>query len=303
MLVLLVAPNAQARMADRTHSNFGFSVEGGFSHLFFGQNLSPFAGFAAPSYGGGAGAALFYELQHRHLLFRVGFGIDYTANTCRFNSPDYTASIAEYPSMFYHYDFHHFKETTSYGIGYVPVLFGGLFEKFFFLVGAKIGVLPFATFTQPATQVTIWATDNDVIDPLEEIYTHQMKDYAFTGQRVPMDVNRLNVMGSLELGVNLDRVLWSDVNPRHMTTNEKAKHYRLSFFLDYGFSNLFRYKANTDANVEGGLYAFNGVSDITPFSMFGYAAHQRAWLNNLMVGIKFAFMYELPRRSGLCRCR
>lgn len=306
-LFLLGATCAQARMADRARSHLGFSVAGAYSHLFLGKHLLPSAGFAKPSHGGGADAALFYELQYVHFLFRIGFGMSYTVNTNRFESPDYNVGIAEYPTMTYHYDFHHFREKTTYGIGYVPVLLGGLFDKFFFLVGAKIGVLPFSTFTQPVTQATIWATDNDVIDPLEDIYTHEMKDYSFVGQRVPMAFNRLNIMGSLEVGINFDRVVWSDENPRYMTRNEKSLRYRLSFFVDYGFSNLLSYRANpvpdpATGDAQGGLYAFNGVSDITPFPMYGYAAHKNAVLNNMMFGVKFAFMYELPQLNGSCRC-
>lgn len=315
LFVLLVVPDAQAQMAERTRSNFGFSVEGGFSHLFPGKDINPFAGYTTPALGGGAGAAIFYELQYKHFLFRTGFGVDYTFNYSKFNSPDYTAGIAEYPSMRYHYDFHEFKEKTSYGIGYVPVYFGGLFNRFFFLVGAKIGVLPFLSFTQAKTNATIWATDNDVIDPMKDIYTHEMKDYSFTGPRAPIDFNRLNVMGSLEFGVNLDKSAWQKKSKnkrvdraqqyrelhRRKTFKERL-HYRLSVFADFGVMNMLSYKANPVPNpatgeTQGGLYAFNGVSDITPASVYGYAPHANAFLNNTMVGIKFAMMFELPQKA------
>ena len=306
----------QAQTDNRANSNFGFSIEGGLSHLFLGKNLNPFEGYTTPTYGYGGGATFFYELQYKHFLFRTGFGVDYTFNFSKFQSPNYTAAVAEYPSMRYHYDFHEFQEKTMYGIGYVPVYFGGLFNRFFFLLGAKIGVLPFLSFTQAQTNATIWATDADVIDPMQDIYTHQMKDYTFAGPRIPIEFNRLNVMGSLEFGLNLDKSAWKK-KEKTKTKVDRAQqyrelhrrksfrerqHYRLSIFADFGVTNMLAYKANPvpDPNTgeaEGGLYAFSGVSDITPASVYGYAPHRNAFLNNTMVGIKFAMMCEVPHKA------
>ena len=126
---------------DKPAHNIGLSAEAGFSNLFFGPGLG--AGLATPSIGGGGGAALFYELQYKHLLFRTGFGMDYTVNTNKVNVPDYEAKIAEYPTTTYHYQFRRFVETTSYGVGYIPVMLVGIFDKVFFLAGAKIGVVSF----------------------------------------------------------------------------------------------------------------------------------------------------------------
>ena len=316
ILLALLSLNALAQTDNRANSNFGFSIEGGLSHLFLGKDLNPFEGYTTPTYGYGGGATFFYELQYKHFLFRTGFGVDYTFNFSKFQSPNYTVGIAEYPSMRYHYDFHEFKEKTMYGIGYVPVYFGGLFNRFFFLVGAKIGVLPFLSFTQASTNATIWATDEDAIDPMQDIYTHEMKDYSFTGPRIPIEFNRLNIMGSLEFGINLDKSAWQKKDKSKTKTDraqqyrelhrrksfKERQHYRLSIFADFGVTNMLAYKANpvpdpTTGEAEGGLYAISGVSDITPGSVYGYAPHRNAFLNNTMVGIKFAMMCEVPHKA------
>lgn len=317
-LLALLSFNVQAQEEDKPNSNFGISIEGGFSHLYLGNNLSPFGGFTKPSFGGGGGAAFFYELQYRHFLFRTGFGMDYTVNMSKFESPDYTAGIAEYPSMLYHYDFKNFRETTTYGIGYVPVMFGGLFNRFFFLAGAKVGFLPFGGTTKPRTDATIWATDEDVIDPMEDIYTHQMTDYTFLGQKKNMGFKPLNIMGSIELGLNLDHKAWvkDEREKKRLSKAERYRalrqrkefkdclHYRISLFADFGFTNLFQYEPNPVPNptasgptADGGLYAFNDVSDITPYSLYGYAPHANAFLNNSIVGVKFAILYEVPHKA------
>lgn len=315
-LLLTGSLNVHAQQDNRCNSNFGFSIEGGLSHLFLGPNLNPFEGYTTPTYGYGGGATFFYELQYKHFLFRTGFGVDYTFNFSKFESPDYTVGIAEYPTMQYHYDFKDFREKTMYGIGYVPVYFGGLFNRFFFLVGAKIGVLPFLSFTQAQTNLTLSATDKDVIDPLTDVYTHELKDYALTGPQIPMEFNRLNVMGSLELGINLDKAAWKKKEKKSQKVDRAAQyrelhrrksfkerqHVRLSIFADFGFTNMLAYKPSPVPNpqtmeTQGGLYAINGVSNVTPISVYGYAPHAKAFLNNTMVGLKLAVMCEVPHKA------
>lgn len=317
-ILALLSLNVQAQEENKPNSNFGISVEGGLGHLFLGNTLSPVKGVTTPSIGGGVGAALFYELQYRHFLFRTGFGIDYTINLNKFESPDYTSGIAEYPSMLYHYDFKNFRETTNYGIGYVPVMFGGLFNRFFFLAGAKVGFLPFGGATTPRTDATIWATDDDVIDPKVEVYTHKMTDYMFLGQKTKMDFKPLNIMASIELGLNLDHKVWvkDEKEKKRLSRAERYRalrkkkafkdclHYRISLFADFGLTNILQYTPNPVPNPttsgsapSGGLYAFNDVSDITPHSLYGYAPHENAFLNNTLVGVKFAVMYEVPHKA------
>lgn len=314
LFLFAASTSAFAQQDNRCNSNFGFSIEGGFSHLFFGNNLNPLENFATPSYGGGAGATFFYELQYKHFLFRTGFGVNYSLSTNRFESPDYSVGIKEYPTMTYHYDFSNFRETTTYGIGYVPVYFGGLFNRFFFLIGAKIGVLPFYSFTWSNVDMAITATDNDIIDPLENMPSHQIGNYALKSPYFPIEYNRLNVMGSLELGINLDKAAWQKKDPKQKLDKaqqyrelhrrksfKERQHYRLSFFLDYGCMNMFSYRPNPTPNPEtmstnGGLYAITGVSNVTPGSLYGYSPHANGFLHNMMFGIKFAMMCEVPHK-------
>ncbi len=316
-LLALFSVHAQAQQDDRVNSNFGFSLEAGFSHLFFGKDLNPLSNYTTPSYGGGGGATFFYELQYKHFLFRTGFGVDYSLNFNRFESPDYSLRVKEYPTMTYNYDFQNFREMTTYGIGYVPVYFGGLFNRFFFLVGAKIGVLPFLGFTQSHTDLTIRGIDSDVIDPIENLPSHQTGTYALKSPTFPMEYNRLNVMGSLEFGINLDKYAWEKDkgkkkidkaqqyrNMRRGKSFKERQHYRLSFFMDFGCMNIFKYRPNpapypgpgTPAP-EGGLYLLTGVNNVIPGSVYGYAPHANGFLNNMMFGIKFAMMCEVPHKA------
>lgn len=319
VLMSALLPLSLMAQKEKPNSNFGISIEGGFSHLFLSPGLSP-KGYTTPGLGYGGGGALFYELEYKHFLFRTGFGVDYTINNSRFAVPEYTATIAEYPGLEYHYSFPQFNEKTTYGVGYVPVMFGGNFNKVFFLIGAKVGVLPFAATTEQKLNAKIWATDPDVIDPMEGLYTHQMTDYSFAGTKTTLDFSQLNVMGSFEIGLNLDKKVWQP-SPEKQAAKDKKKgkngkkkkpvnraeyyrklhqkksfkdclHYRLSLFADYGFMNML--PKNRPASE---VVTFNGLADITPHSVYNYTPHADAVLHNCMVGIKFAIQYEVPHKA------
>ena len=321
VLMCALLPVSLMAQKEKANSHFGLSLEGGFSHLFLGSNLSPVNGYTTPGLGYGGGGALFYELEYKHFLFRTGFGVDYTINNSHFTAPDYTASIAEYPGMTYHYSFPRYTETTHYGVGYVPVLFGGNFNKMFFLIGAKIGVLPFVGTTEQKVNAKIWATDADVIDPMEGLYTHELTDYSYAGTKTTVDFNQLNIMGSFEIGLNLDKKIWQASKEQRQDAKDKKKgknakkkkpvnraeyyrklhqkksfkdclHYRLSLFADYGCMNMLP-KSRPTAD----LMTFNGLTDIAPHSVYNYTPHADAVLHNCMVGIKFAIQYEVPHKA------
>ena len=324
MLAIALLPIYVMAQKEKPNNNFGISIEGGFSNLFLGAKQSSVAGYANPSIGGGFGGALFYEMKYKHFLFRTGFGVDYTINNNRFFTPDYTATIAEYPGLTYHYTFPRYMEKTNYGVGYIPIMFGGNFDKVFFLAGVKLGLFSFAGTTMPRTNAKIWASDEDVVDPMEGLYTHHMQDYTFAGNKTKMNFSPFNVMGSVEVGINLDSKIWkvSNVTENRQTKDEKQKakgkkakrkpvnkaeyyrklhqkksfkdclHYRVSIFADYGVNNIMP----SNRPVEN-LLAINGVSDITPHSIYNLSQHSDAVLNNFMIGVKFAILYEVPQKA------
>lgn len=304
-----------------TKHHVGLSLEGGYSHLFFGHPLTPFkplgglgTGLNAsltPLSGGGGGAALYYELQHGHFIFRTGFGFDASYNRNRLIVPEHFATIEEYPNMLFHYQFDRFEETTTYGIAYLPIYLGGSWNRFFFLAGAKIGVLPFAAQTTAEADVKIWAEDPDIVGPIEDLPTHGLQTSTFTGQPYAYPTNPINAMLSLEMGINLDKPApeptkrmdreerWRELHRKR--TLKELTHYRVSFFADYGFTDIRRYEPNPipfgSMLSEGGLVAFASVSDIQPYSMLGCAPLKQAKLNNFMFGVKFAVQFEIPKRA------
>ena len=301
-IFLLLSVGLFAQDKTLTHKA-GVSAELGFSNLFLGKNAFS-ADFAQPLLGGGGGLTAFYELQYSHLLFRTGLGFDYTANRNRLTVPEYVGTITEYPSMQWHYLFDRYTEHSGYGTAFIPVMIGGEFNRWFFLAGVKLGIANFGS-TQPVTQATIWAEDPDVIEPLQNLYTHALTDYTFRGGKKKADWTPFNLMGTLEFGMNLGKSS-SEMNTDGKELNEAERYkqlhakkafkdclrYRVSLFVDYGFSNLL---AKHNATEE--LLAFQSVNEITPHSIYDYKEKSGGILNNFLVGIKFAVAYEFPRKA------
>jgi len=158
--------SALALSQDRPRHYLGLGVEGGASHLFLTENANPLHRYSTPKIGFFGGGELVYELQYNHFLFRTGINVLYSCNRNTYNPPEQSRQIDEYSTMQYHYRFSNFSEETRWGNCYLPILFGGKFNSFFFLAGAKIGFLPFSAKSKSSTDVYIWSTDEDVINPM-----------------------------------------------------------------------------------------------------------------------------------------
>lgn len=289
---------------DKVKSNFGISGEIGYAtnpNLLFGKQ-----DIHTP-YGIGGGAAFFYELQYEHLLFRTGFGVDLNRWKQNLADQHYSTSVKEYSTMQLHYDMSSLTETQNYGVGYIPILLGGTFNGFFFLAGAKIGVLSFMNEATTQSNVTIWATDLDLIDPMSDMRTHSLGNISVNNKQ-SIDFAPMNIMASAELGIDFDQ--WLIPQPKrlrrqyYIKSMQERTHLRLSFFVDYGFSNLHKYVPNAvpinrSGSVEenGGMFRFDDVNQLNANSWTGYKPYSEQKLNNLLAGVKLAVMFELPMKK------
>ena len=312
---LLLWPIAlHAQEDNRPTSYVGIQVGGGFSNLFVSNPmLSPMSN-TQTLLGGGASASLFYNLEYRHFLLHTGFGVSYTYNLNRFGVEDITASIAEYPTMKYHYTFDNMVAHTTYGVGYIPLMIGANYEKWYFLAGAKFGLLPFASFTRSIADVNVWAMDEEIIDPLEGLHTHHMQNYYFKGSKTDLDFAMFNPMLSAEVGITLNKRVWMDEkerrkydraqryrNARQKKSFKQLTSYRLALFADYGLSNIRpAYQANAaqmGGQNHGGIASLYSLSDMTVHSAFGYEPYRESKVNNLFVGLKLSMQIELPKKA------
>lgn len=259
-----------------------------------------------------AGLSLFYELQQGNFLFQTGFDFDYLNSTTRIT--DFTLSRPlEYPSypMVYHYGFNDWKEARNVGMVSLPVMFGAQYGRIFFLGGATIGIPVFSNYNSKGV-LNITATDEQFIDPLENIYTHHIisEEQKYNGA---LYLKFPSVSLAAEVGVDLDE--WLAAPPprrrrgmrRPKRTFKQLLHYRASLFVDYGLLSLNDYEKNYASarpldmadpeSAKGHLPVFEEGSPYlkgvnTTLSTEGARS---SLLNPLTVGVKFTVMYEFEK--------
>lgn len=223
-------------------SRFAILVGGGFSNFLLEDGFLYSSIETRPKLGIGATFGLAYELEYNHFLLQTGFGIAYSANKYTLPVDGFSVFIQEYPLMQYHYEVDQYVETTNYGIGYIPIMIGSKFKHGYFLVGAKMGVVSFINATNTEADVTIWATDDDIMNPLKNMPTHGLCTHHFVNKIKIENLSSFNAILSAEIGTDISvrfRKKQMNVDEPGMHQNlKKGKvlpQYRLSLFADYGF--------------------------------------------------------------------
>lgn len=309
LLLIFVFPSmGVSAQKVQVKNTFGISIGAGFSNLFFGNPFDSDNKVVSPLLGGGTTIGFEYELEYKHLLVHTGFGIDYTMNNQQIEVEDFSVGIQEYPTMQYHYSISNYKERDTYGVGYIPIKIGAKFDYWYFLAGVKIGLFSFANYSSADADMTIWASDEDVIDPMINLPTHHLQTYHVVGRAWSIDFASFNAMLSAEIGVNLESSLWRKTKQRvvadDVNTAKGNIHYRLALFADYGLTNLHVYRANPiphNGQKEGGYLLLKDVTQLNTYSVLGYEPFRDRALNNLFVGVKLSIHFELPKKD-VCNC-
>lgn len=293
----------------RPVNRFGIEIGGGIAQMHVRNTPDNFDSQITSKVGSGLNLALIYEIQYQYLLLQTGFGINYSNTSNILHSYGFSADVMEYATMHYHYLFSNYTENTSYGVGYIPIKIGVTFKYWYILAGVKIGIFSFANNSSIMSDVKVWATDQEIIDPLEGMPTHGLQNLHIEREKASVEINPFNTMLSAEIGLHLKSMIRQS-NKKMMedgiTSVYRANkiHYRLAFFADYGLNNLHNYIPNPvgyNTDNFGGLVAMNGINQLTPYSIYGYKPIEQIVLNNLLLGVKISVQVQLPRAST-CRC-
>lgn len=314
-IILLISTVVCAQEKHVTN-DLGVHIGAGFPCLLFGNAIGVTNTAVQPKLGGGMTAGLYYELAYEHFLFHTGISVDYTVNNNMLLGEGFSSAIQEYPSMQYHYDFDEYTDATSHGSVYIPILFGATFDRWYFLLGTKIAFMSFANESNTYTDVHIWATDDDVIGPIENLPNHGLQTYSLSNKAQKIELSPFNATLSAEIGIKLNqdgrkskRKGQLDRSDQYIATRgglslKKSLQYSLSLFADYGLYNILSYTANPVAyngQNSGGLIAQHGLTDLTPYSIYGYDKYKQSTLNNLFIGLKLSIQFRIPKNYP-CRC-
>lgn len=284
-------------------------VGGGYSGLVNGYQGGTIydVNFDPKFIGGGGGLIGFgYEYHYKRFMLNVGpeFRMFSSTDKLMLDGP-LQAYRTDYTSMLQHFEFDKFRETNAVGQIMLPVMFGGTFDKVYFLAGAKVGYTLLHSWKHRGNLTTSVTDDMAYDDEWNDLLSH----YILTDkvQKHPLNNTTNNLRGknpfgldivlSAEVGVNLNDFLPAKWNK----DNDKSKHphhFRVAAFVDYGLWNMNVAQAGTSPNlvVINPVAAEDGLSESTSLHQSPYAEDKR--VNSLLAGVKGTWLLQLNKPTG-----
>ncbi len=257
------------------------------------------------SLGIGGGLGVGYELHANKFLFTVGVGANVSHSAFSYSVQNGTI-FDQVDDEGHVFDFVYSqtarKDAYTNVALQVPVMAGAQFNRFFFLAGVKLDV-SMLVLAKTEAHLSSYGVYDMFIDPFTGMPDHMFYPDVTLGSKPqklgsPFD---FNVMGSVEIGWQLGEIYkgtgWDVPKPKH--------HFRLSLFADYGFLDLVQYKGSNlflappAPDPETGIIKLDGlqVNHLLSTNSITKA------VNNLMVGIKFTALFELPSKRNCVICR
>lgn len=194
--------------------------------------------------------------------------------------------IANY-NITYHYSLINYQE--KHGVGYlnIPLQVGMKFNRYYALVGAKVGLNLFGS-SQTTSLLQTTATDPMLIDTLGNMPNHYLNNKKFD-QKGKMSVG-LNIAPSLEFGVVLDEWLNKPTTKKTKEAPKSQVSYRAGVFVDYGVINI-----NSAATTNKVLTdPVSNPVDVKVNGLLSSTLAANKSLESMLVGVKFTMLFELP---------
>ena len=244
--------------------------------------------------GGGAGLDITYNLEYGHFLFETGLDFRFLNSTSKYG---FTALQTDKTySAEYYYFFDEMKETRNLLQVGLPLMFGAQFNRYYFLLGAKVHYSLMCPYSQKG-QYDIMVKDNALMEP----YGLGIHDLNGKTDK-PIKFRQPDISVAAEFGIDLDE--WLQQQPKEVNPKDKPKlkpgqrlpfgrehvHYRLSLFAEYSVLNANSTPAASPVD-------FGGATLVQQSNTM-MAMNGNTKLNNLFVGAKFTIQFEIPGKTA-----
>lgn len=232
-----------------------------------------------------------YRLYYNNFLFSLGVEGMYELNVNRIDKIDEVIRMrdTELQEFNMHVRVDKARDLCHMVNINVPVLFGGEWGRFYFLVGPKVSLSLYGS-TSSTSEFTTYGEYDKYYDDFYDMFNHQFS----SGQRtssgvVPIKWN-LNVMAHLEVGGRINHMFKHKqfrINP------DKVRMY-LAAYMDFGVLNL-----HTSTNGKP-IFEYKETDEGVQFFVQPLMLSDRAdnvAFRNLNVGIKYTIAFELPKHG------
>ena len=314
LLALLISGGAQA---DVFHY-VGANVHGGEWTLWHPANLK----YMDKSYGVGGGLGFNYELQSgdrfsdTRFLFDIGLTVIGGTTTYTPRNEVHAINISYNNDPFrYVYEVKNRRDTYTKIAAQVPILFGVQKRRFYMLAGVKIGYHVTGSWSVKC-DITTYGEDPDIVGvkltdngPDDQFYsTPQLREENNKTNPAPK-MFPIALDGTIELGARLGSV----PDGTGYDVKRSTVEYRLAAFLDvtaYGgyrkYDNLqkiIEYPNKYSQTLVKDVQLHDFLSVVQPKAAGNYGIKTGSALGrNIMAGIKFTVLFQLPEKRGCVIC-
>ncbi len=255
---------------------------------------------AAYPMGGAASSLSFgYEMQYkRRLLFNVGVSARYAYTMSGVGEQTLPLRMRDTEGEEFNYNCFFFDGRNRLNSLYVniPVMIGCQTSKMYFLVGGRL-LLDVWSAAKVSTHLTTTASYDRYIGVLEGMEEHQIYTdrYIEVQPASPRFAPQLNVCA--EIGWRLEH---SIENVTGFDVEQKKILYRLGIFAEYGVLDQNRHNAQEPRlsfydDGKGLEYNLNHV--------YNSVDTKNLHLSNLLVGLRFTVLFQIPERKDCVLCR
>lgn len=241
--------------------------------------------------GPGAGLDITYNLEYGHFLFETGLDFRFLNSTSAYGFQAIRNDLT-YPGTTYSYWFDNVREMRNMLEFGIPVMFGAQFNRFYFLVGAKVHYgLPMGYSQKGLYDIVV--NDPSLLEP------YGMGIHELNGQtNQPIQFKQPDLSVAAEIGIDLDE--WLQAQPdkkkakvkpgQRLPFGREHIHYRVGLFAEYGVLNTNNTPAANPVEFAADQVAVQKTNTLL-------ALNGNTKLNNLFVGAKFAIQFEVPGKK------
>lgn len=244
-----------------------------------------------PAMGINANIGIDYRLQYNHFLFSVGAEGMYQLNANHIGQLTETIRMRDTEGE--QFDMHvrvdKSQDLTHMANANIPILFGGEWNRFYFLVGPKVSVNLYGA-TSSTAQVTTYGEYERYYEDFYDMENHQfVSGQPMASALLPMKWN-FNIMAHLELGGRIGHMF----RHKQFRLNPDKNRLYLAGFVDFGLLNIHNNKNGKPLfdyqETEQGVKFF-----IQPLLLSNLS--DNVFFRNMNVGIKFTVAFEMPKHG------
>lgn len=240
-----------------------------------------------------------YEYNNQHFLSQTGVGIHYSYFNIQMppyqdvllNMIDEDGDVCRYGYLF------SARQDNAHILTLdIPILVGGKWNIFYFLIGGKVQYSLMGRFKEQAN-LTTWGEYHNLIDYLENMPNHNFINQVGISSRQQY-LLPLAICASAEIGIDLSTLL-----QYHPQTHNKNIS-RIAVFAECTVNNLSPSSEKTLYNfhLHGNKISQFQISDVTMQHCYKAKDSNISALRFWEIGVRYTLLFTIPMKNKTCHC-